>query len=164
MSSIQVTTDQLWAHFLEHKDDDSSSLLASNAERGIEVYLAEESGFPAFHIVIARDEICCIESKTQKDAEDTYAAILAVYVLDLSEITDSSYDPEKIDFSADEKITSAIIRNMQERYAMENLIQTMLGAHPDSFGINKKDIAQMLRTVRAYLSENLGIDAPESHV
>ncbi len=140
----EITVDKLWEYFTENKSSLANSyhLVASDKLQGVEIYLAEEKGFPFFSVEVDGEEVCASGTESRMEAETVYKNLLAVYI-----------SAEWDDIGGD-----GACRDMEISNAVEDLLRVLLEADPrEDAGLTDEDMRDVALLVENYLFEQIGI-------
>ena len=140
-----VTSDELWDYFSENREALAKEyqMIASDEEQGVEIYLAEDRGFPCFSVEVDGEEVYTIETYSCLDAEKTYDQLLDMYVYP--------------DVSGYEDIESANDRAQEVTCAVEDMLWILLEEDPLSAGISLQDIDEIAFLIEQYLFDQYGL-------
>lgn len=140
-----ITVDELWEYFSEHRKElaNEYQVIASDTEQGVEIYIAEEGGFPCFSVEVDGKEVFREKTCSYLDAENTYDRLLTIYLYPDDEYDE--YEPDDDDERVRE-ITGAV----------EDLVTVLVGEHPEDAGISQQEIDEIASVVEQYLYDNLG--------
>lgn len=139
-----ITVDELWEYFLEHKKAlaNEYQLIASDEDEGVEIYIAEDRGFPCFSVEVDGKEVYNVKTYSYLDAEKTYDDLLSTYIY--------PDDDEEDYVSDDEERVNEIIGSV------EDMLTVMLDQDPAKAGISSQHIEEIASIVEEYLYENFG--------
>lgn len=138
------TVDELWDYFCDNRRElaDNLHLIANDEEQGVEIYITEEKGFPAFSVEVDGEEVYTVNSCSYIDAEKIYDTLLTTYIYpnsDYENIVDD--DDERV-----REITGAV----------EDMLSTLLEADPCEAGISPQEIDEITSMIEEHLCDEYG--------
>lgn len=139
-----ITVDELWECFSEHRKAlaNEYQVIASDEDQGVEIYVAEDGGFPCFSVEVDGEEVHNVKTYSYLDAEKTYDNLLSTYIY--------PDDDEEDYVSGDEERVNEIIGSV------EDMLTVMLDEDPAKAGISPQEIDEIASIVEEYLFENFG--------
>lgn len=140
-----ITADNILDYFFENIEALSKQyrMVASNEEQGVEVYMAEENGFPCFSVEVDGEEVYAVETCSYSEAEVTYEELYAMYVY-------PEMDYESTESDDDDR------RNEIDG-AVEDLLAVLIDGDPYKEGLSQCDIDIIASLVEQYLFDQYGI-------
>lgn len=150
--SVSVPVDRLWDYFKEHQPElkNNLHLVAQQfddlTDEEIDIYLTDEGGYPYFSVEVDGNCEYEAESISKTNAEETYAKVLSLYILE-------DFEPEgEEDFAPEDDDRIAEIY-----CATEDLLWVFLEEDPEKMGITECDIDDITFAIEEMLFDEFGI-------
>lgn len=142
--AANITVDELWDYFCDNRRElaNEYQMIAGDEDQGVEIYIAEERGFPRFSVEVDGEEVYNVQTCSYLHAERTYDELLTTYIY-----PDADYEyAEDGDSDRVLEITSAV----------EDLLSVLIEEDPLEAGITPGEIEEIASLVEEYLYDQCG--------